>query len=333
MLNTNALADLIETSGVAFKQNTRSYILDCPRCLKRDKLYIDRNNGSFVCWLCRETEGFKGRAEYALAEIMGLPISEVKAKLYGLDPHRPTSSYLDILIGNFFGDDDIIDSDAVEIPRITWPHLCRPIDHRFSAKGRAYLEGRGVPASIALEYDIRYNAADRRVYFPVKVAGRLVGYQARLIVSNEWWDEEEQKTKEVPKILSSAEIPRDQTLMFGDRLQGMKHAVLCEGPVDALKAHFCGGNVATMGKAVARSQIAILRNAGIETLYLALDPDAAIETTRLVREFSDLEVRIMHPPKGYKDLGEMSMEDVREVFLAAPVVNPGHFFLFLRGRS
>jgi hypothetical protein len=170
--------------------------------------------------------------------------------------------------------------------------------------------------------------------FPVELQGRLVGFQERTVLeSTKTWDEETGKWLEMPKVLSSKGIPRDHVVMFGDRVQRSPHVVLCEGPIDAIKAHLCRANCAAMGKAVSRWQLQHLRDLGVRRVYLALDPDAAEETARLVRELSDLELYLMHPPPGYKDLGEMPMEAVLELFLRAPRVNPGHLFVYTDKRA
>jgi hypothetical protein len=168
------------------------------------------------------------------------------------------------------------------------------------------------------------------VIFPVQAAGDLYGWQARIIVANKFVDEEG-NAREIPKIVSSTGIPRDKTLMFADRLQGVDHAVLCEGPVDAIKAHLCRGNVAAMGKAVTKEQVRLLINAGVRKLYLALDPDAAAETQRLVRDnFDDFEIYNMIAQGGDKpDLGAMEFSDVSDLFRAARRIEPGRIFIHL----
>lgn len=325
------LKSLIETSGLKYKQTSRSWYFRCPRCAKKDKLYISKGNGRFVCFYCREIDGFQGKPEFALCELLGEPIAVIRERLYGT-AIIDGSTHLDIDLRDFFGDGDELDEDADMFSTMHFPFDYYPIDTpKLAEKGALYLEGRGVPLDIAKQYNIRYCPTRRRVVFPVEYGGRVVGWQERLVIADRKVDE---KTGEViyeaPRLLSSKEIPRDNTLMFSDRLLGVNHAVLCEGPVDALKAHLCGGNVATMGKVVTEAQLNLLRNAGIKKLYVALDPDAWAEASAVVRRMGDLECYLMRPSPGYKDLGEMSMAQVYDTFKSAVRVTPAHILVVLK---
>lgn len=328
------LESFILDKGLSFKKNSVSFVLDCPRCGK-DKLYIRRRDGRFICFVCAETENFRGNAEYALSELTNEPLWSVREFLYGESQDIPESSHLEL--GFDFGariDDDedtILESD-IPIPTMLWPFDYYPIDDRHSKKGLEYLESRGITLSVAKEYELRYCPQERRVIFPIMSGTKLVGWQKRLVIDNKHWDEDQGKWIETPKILSSMGIPRDRTLMFSHRLLGSPHAVVCEGPVDALKCHEIGGNVATMGKVVSRGQIELILASGVSKVYLALDPDAARETQKLLVTLADLECRLLEPTPGKKDLGEMSPGEVLESFLNAPLLNPGHLFVFFGRR-
>jgi DNA primase len=164
------------------------------------------------------------------------------------------------------------------------------------------------------EYGIVYWPSKRRVVFPVIMDGEVYGYQARTVLAGVQ-----------PKILTSTGLKRERVLMFADRIQEGGHAVLCEGPVDAVKCSQMGGNVATMGKHVSDGQIDILRKKKVRRVYLALDPDAAEEMQILVKKLKpDFEVYQIQVPAPYKDLGEMSVEAAYECFLNAQVCNPAH---------
>lgn len=336
------LEQFIENAGLSYKQNSVSYIFDCPRCRKRDKLYIRKRDGRFVCWHCKEVEGYQGRPEIALSDLTQKPYRDVCKALYGSYKVGPTLS-LHLKIADFFGDDDFLPSDMLEIPTMEMPYDYYPIDHPFSRRGAEYMLSRGIPLWMAQQYHLHYAPVERRVIFPVELDGRCVGWQKRLVIPNKAWSDEKQDYIEVSKMLSSKGIPTANVVMFSDRLAGSDHVVICEGPIDAMKADMCGGNIATMGKAIGpgqvktirdperltRQQIGALANSGIKKVYLALDPDAASETGRLVKQFSDLEVYRMCPPKPFKDLGEMGFEDVYRLFLGAERIGPGRMFLRL----
>lgn len=340
----NKLLDFIAQHGLSYKENSRSYVFDCPKCRKKDKLYMEKRSGKFICFFCAEIDGYRGRPEFALSDLALVPLQQVKEFLYGAT-WQGTTFELHLELGDFFGDEDLLDDDALVVPEIEFPYDYYPIDHSFCDRGVEYLKTRGISLEMAMEYRLRYAPVLRRVIFPVELGERLVGWQERTILQTRHWDEETEKFRETPKMLSSKNIPTAHVVMFANRLQDSEHVVVCEGPIDAIKAHLCGGNVATMGKAIGKGQIDTIRDpnrltraqvgsfryAGIKKVYLALDPDAARETSRLIREFSDLEVYLMTPPRPYKDLGEMEYEDVLQLFKGAKRVGAGHLILNLRG--
>ena len=316
------LKEIVEGSGVSLRQNTKSFIFTCPRCNKKDKLYIRKSDGKFVCFVCVESEGrFKGHCEYALAELLGQPVGELRRKLYGGDyDTRTTEELLSFQLIDFYGEDDEVTEDVTStLPTLPWPMNFLPIAHPQAARGLRYLEQeRGIPLLLAQAYGLRYCPPTRRVIFPIEVQNRLVGWQARSIVGAE------------PKILGNTDLRRDVTLMFGDRLQGSKHAVVCEGPIDGIKAHLCEGNVVTMGKAISDAQLKAIRNSGVERVYLAIDPDAAAEMARITHELGDLELYHLLPARGRKDLGEMSPGAVLDQFRQAPRIRSQSLFIHLR---
>lgn len=326
-LDVKALVQLVEGSGVHYRQNSVSWIFDCPRCSKRDKLYLRKRDGRFVCWYCATISGYRGKPEYALSDILGVHIKELQERLYGegggIDPGYDVELYFE----DFFGDTDDIPYDLLPLRAMTVPLDFYPLDHKFAARGLAYAQKRGIGLQLAEEYGLLYHPQDRRLIFPIVVDGRTVGWQARTTEPTEWWDEEAKVLRKAEKILTPPGVDRDRCVMFQDRLKGSPHAVICEGPIDAIKAHLCGGNVATMGKSISRGQIKVIRETGVKSIYLALDPDAAAEASRLCREFADLEVYFMRIPKEFEDIGEMSPEAVFRLFQNAERVNASHVFL------
>jgi DNA primase len=330
MIDPAVLESFILDHGLSHKKNSVSFILECPRCLKKDKLYIRRKDGRFICFVCAETENFRGRAEYALSELCSQPLWQTIEELYGESQDVPESGRLelDLDFGESLDEDTVLESD-IPIPTMQYPLDFYPIGYSPKAKrGLDYLESRGITKEIAMEYDLRYHPQDRRVVFPIKINGKLVGWQKRLIIENKTWDEENGKWLETPKILSSVGIPRDRTLMFADSLKNSPHAIICEGPIDALACARLGGAVAAMGKVISKGQIDLILASGVKKVYLALDPDAAAETKKLLSTLSDLECFLLEPPSGKKDMGECTKEEINHAFLNAPLLNPGHLFIF-----
>ncbi len=326
--DVHALEELVKSSNLSYHENSVSWIFNCPRCAKRDKLYLRKRDGRFVCWHCATTIGYQGRPEFALRDLLGVSIAELRARLYGDGYEASEGSYVNVpAVADYFSDQDDVPEGLLPLKLMPFPLEFVPMDHVHAERAREYLAARGIDLGLAMEYGLHYNPVERRVIFPISVDGRLVGWQARTIEASEWWDEELQKKMRRPKILTPRGVDRERCLMFQDRLRGSSHAVLCEGPVDALKCHRVGGNVASMGKSVSTGQLALLRDYDVRRVYLALDPDAAAEITRLCRELSDLEVYLMKVPKPYSDFGEMSLAEVERAFLAAERVNAGFGFL------
>ena len=326
------LKDIIETGGVGYKQNSRSYIFTCPRCNKQNKLYIRKSDGRFCCFRCAETDRFRGRPEYALAELFGWPLSEVRRRLYGDDYEtKSVDDLLNFQLYDFWGEDDEVTEDVTaSIPTALYPMDFYPIDDPKSVRGRDYLEQeRGVSIALAKRYGLRYCPPTRRVIFPVEVHGRLLGWQARSVIKTEFYDESGE-LHTIPKILGNTDLKRELTVMFGDRLKYSEHAVVCEGPLDAIKADLCGGNIATMGKSISAAQIEIILNSGVSKVYLALDPDAASDMERLCQAFGDLKLYHLLPPRGCKDLGEASPEAVLKAFQNAPRISNATCFVYLK---
>lgn len=323
-LDPEVLATYIEELGLEHSENSLSYLFTCPRCAKRI-LYMYKLSGYFSCMKCT-SDGFKGSPEYALAELAGIPIGTIRTALYGTK-FVDTTEKLELNLEDFFGEDDEFDVEI--IPEISWKFDEIPIDQKHAIRGLRYLESRGIPLDIALKYHIRYAPARQRVLIPMKVEGKLVGHQGRLVVPNREWNEDLEKYVEAPKIISTDNFPNSRMVMFADNLKGSSHVIICEGPFDGIKFDTCcGGNIATTGKAVSKGQCNFIRSYGVKRIYLALDPNAYAETTKLIQEFSDLEVFVVKVPAPYRDFGEMSFDECLQAFKQAEPAFPGQLHVY-----
>lgn len=339
-IDSKILHQLVENSGLRFKRTYTSWIFTCPKCNKPGKLYLRKKDGRFICFSGSCTrEGFSGkRPEFALSPLLKTSIRDLQSMLYGLGPTTPI--YMPEQA--FFDDDD--DDEMIELTP-EWLELPRPLhhyslDHKFAAKGIEYLRTRGIDVGLAQKYGIRFSPTENRVIFPVIMDDMLVGWQGRWIGPTSTLGPDGNMIH-IEKIKSSPSLPKERAVMFQHNLTDSPHVVLCEGPVDAIKADLCGGNVATMGKAVSPGQIQIVMD-GWEELarknrtelkrrfYSGLDPDAADEVGKLVSELeSDAECFQLEPPDD-KDLGALSCGEVYDLFRSARKVSSATLFIFLQ---
>lgn len=325
------LEAFIRETGVSFKPTNKSFVFTCPRCGKPDKLYIYRDGSSFICFVCAETTGFKGAPEYGLKEITGQSIPEIRKGIYGA---QTVAAGENLLMEIKDGEDDVeeLDLSLDFAPDLIWPLHCYPLDSFDAKPGAKYLTGRGIPTDIAMEYDIRYSTEAKSIAFPVVVGEQMVGYQYRIIGPERYIVQgpHGEEVRKRLKVKSTPDIPRDRVVMFQNRLIGADVCVLCEGPVDALKAHYIGGNVATMGKAVSDKQVAVIRNSGVKKVFIALDPDAALDIDPLVQKLSGIETYLVEVPEPYKDLGEMPLDLATTAILEAQPVKPGRLYFYIK---
>jgi hypothetical protein len=314
MFDPESLKNVIISSGVSFRENGKSFIFECPRCNKRNKLYIDKKEGYFCCFRCK-SDGFKGRAEYALSELFSTPVNELKSKLYS-GIHTQFNKILELDLKDYFDYEESAEFTAPELPEMAVSPNFVDNDHPSFQKGREYLiNQRGVSEDLIRHYDIQYSPSEQCVVFPVKVENKLVGWQLRGINR--------------PIKLTSKGLDKTKCLMFQDNLNNSEHCVLAEGPISTIKAHLCGGNVASMGKDVSETQLKIITSR-VKRVYLGLDPDAANVTERICRQlYGEVEVNLLEPATGYEDLGDMSPQQVLEQFKCAKKAF-GQSFFFLK---
>lgn len=341
-----ALSKLIKESGVDFRESGQSYKFECPRCKKSEKLYLRKSDGRFKCFYCSSNGNFSGKAEFALRELTGLPLKEIQKKLYGFTTDHLSNDYIEVELNDLWNEDDdsfTVEADEAPVRSVLWPpDYVGPEKPNLFVKGARYLHSRGVTLEHVQTYDLRYCPAEKRVIFPVKVDSKLVGWQGRYIGATEFFDEEMQKFVKIPKILTSKTLTDagGRYLMFQDRLKGSEHCVLSEGPITAIKAHRCGGNVASMGKEVTRFQLQTIAK-NCSKLYIALDPDAGLDIMRIIAESHEhMQVYLMTTPQNFeawddpdneKDNGDLTEEEVYDLFRSAKPEPFGKIYISVGG--
>ncbi len=329
-LSKEALADIIESSGVDFKRNAISYIFKCPRCAKSNKLYIRRRDGRYVCWVCAEREGYEGyNVDLPLSELLGGKRREYASQLWGGD-HDVLQSHIDIELVDHWGefDDDSYMGEAPLDIKIWDMFEHHALDQPKGKPGADYLIRRGLDMELAKVLDIRYSARQNRVCFPMFIEGKQYGWQGRYCGDNQF-------IHKADTCLSTGVA--GNFVMFGDTIEKFGHAILAEGPMDAIKLMYCGGACASLGKGVSEAQIrwiaeAIERAANpSRRLYIALDRDAGPEINKVMaaaREFG-LDTWMIMPPPHRKDFGDCTFDEAWTAFCSAIRINPNQLIMTL----
>lgn len=322
-LNAQALVDLIEGGAAHYKKTSRSYILFCPKC-QRQKLYVEKTTGASKCFKCNR----KNWANWILAKVYDRSPEELNEILYGVVTANTFLNNFNLDIPDFWGEEEkedcLLPSPPDYPPKIIKGPSWLEIDDPRAHAGRHYLSKRGVPPEIARQYSLGFDVAKQRVLIPIVVEGEVRGWQARYIHATELADSSVGVIK-IPKIITTGEVG-GKCFMFQDNLKkGLQHAVLAEGPFDALKCHLIGGNIASMGKAVSMQQLDIIVRSNVKKLYIGLDRNAATEVGEIVKMMYDtLELYRLLPPEHRSDLGDCTYEEVAQQFNKAERLKLSH---------
>ncbi len=320
------LLDHLDTLGVEQINHANSIESECPYCvtLGDGKFLIRKRDGKTVC--------FKGSCDYGVkkfdayyALVASIPIAKSREIISGQSfsfKSRELSLNLDAKTNH--------EEQMEALKPIEWPpESTYPINDFGGEMGAEYLIGRGITKEIAGEYGIRFSIRERRVYFPVMMNGKAYGYQARAI----------DPVDPGYRMLNNPGFQRSQLVMFIDRLKDSNHAILTEGPVDAIKFHKLGGNICTMGKKISANQIELIKKYNISKIYLALDEDAAPDI-RWIQEKVEIPCFLLRVPDSVKkrcaeenkkaDFGECTFDECVEAFRNAQEFNRYNTVLYLK---
>lgn len=302
------------------KENSRSYIFNCPSCGGHEKLYIEKSTGRSVCFKHKNDDCPTSKTSIirTLHLITKIPYDQIKLEMSDRVYTTPEEklSFEDEIKLEMKQEDTLKPITIKELPfdgkPINWPE---------SKEGLDYLLNRGLDLNTLMKYNVMYSAHYRRVIFPVISEGNIYGWQGRAI-------DKDNK-------LRMYNLPgewKTKSLMFQDNLKGSNFAILAEGVVSALKFAQTGGFVASLGKIVSTKQRDIILQSGVKDIYLALDPDAIIETEELVRYFLmqteyKVNCHLIKVPLHREDFGDCTYEECNLAFSNSEPLDLGCFNL------
>ena len=319
------IKSLIAEQGLDYKEKSKTIYTTCPMCGHNDKFSILKVNGSCICYRGSCEFGKRWFTEWLMLTA-GIDYKAAKALMSDYEAQRyiePDGSLKVIL-------DDQGPRRTVELTPIAFPEAdMMRIDSEYAGDARDYLASRGIPLDIAVLYGVMFSPIRRRVIFPVVMGGQVYGYQGRHI----------DKVDDSVKMRNNDGFAREALVMFADRMQQLDFVIISEGPVDAIKFHYVGSNICTMGKVVTDKQLDLIC-AGKQSIYLALDDDADAEIRELSQILSDYKVYLIKVPescrqrcreKGKKaDFGECTFEECEAAFHSAIRLDDSYVVINLR---
>ena len=273
------------------------FIVRCPDCGKR-KLYINPSVGAYLC--------YKGCRSGSIRDLLqNLPDMQFQSAIPKQEVPLPTN---------------------VAPPGVLEP-LVTLSDENPAIR---YLRQRNFdPEMLDSYYGVRYCSQGRKfcedlfdttgtLIFPFYLAGKLIGWQARLLYNPDTLTDEEcagfgfPKDDDgdyvrPPKYLTNPGLQRRRVLFNFDWAIRSEVVVLCEGVFDAFAVGRCA--VATLGKALSEQQLQVVKSRWTVTVAL-LDPDAEEEAVKLRESLGRSTLVVPVRLQGYKDPGEAPRAEI-----------------------
>ena len=189
--------------------------------------------------------------------------------------------------------------DFVQYDELLIKRLCKQaID---SPRAMTYFEGRRLTKDSVIKFDLGYSEKQDSVVIPMQSPdGMSIGFVARTIEGKEF--------KNTPG------LPKSKILFNLHRVKASKIVYVVESSFDAIRLDQVGfPAVATLGANVSSSQIELLKRYFTGVVLVADNDEAgAIMSERLTEKMGNL-VTVISPDKKYKDIGDMTDDEIRKL--------------------
>jgi hypothetical protein len=280
-----AFEDSFKEHNIPVHHTNRSYVLECPKCGKNKKYYVEKSTGFGVCFSC----GTKTGPAYSYSLVFNIPYAEAKDILHW---------------GEYTARDKIDDLFPREVPEEPEPDVVVKFGYGFTLldgedPGSLYGMNRGAELDDMQSLGCRYNAYQQRLVFPVyNMFRELVGWQGRDITGTS-----------TLKALST-EFKKGNHLMGSQLILPNQPLAIVEGPFDMLHLMAAGvPAVCAFGKNISARQIELLKYLQPKKILICLDSDAALEAEALAFVLGRSAKICLPAP--YKDYGEMPIDEIR----------------------
>jgi DNA primase len=246
---------------------------------------VSKESGLFFCFGCQTTRSLIELIMHMTNRTYFETVRFIKSKETETDIEAVVNKALHQL-------PDFVQYDELLIKRLNKQALDSP-------RAMTYFEGRRLTKESVVKFDLGYSEKQDSVIIPMQSPdGMSIGFVARTIEGKEF--------KNTPG------LPKSKILFNLHRVKASKIVYVVESSFDAIRLDQVGfPAVATLGANVSSSQIELLKRYFTGVVLVADNDDAgSIMAERLTEKMRNL-VTIVRPDKKYKDIGDMTDDEIR----------------------
>jgi DNA primase len=246
---------------------------------------VSKEKGTFFCFGCQTTR--------SLVELIMHMTSRTYFETVRFIKSKETETDIEAVVNKAMHQiPDFVQYDELLIKRLNKQALESP-------RAMSYFEGRRLTKESVIKFDLGFSEKQDSVIIPMQSPdGMSIGFVARTIEGKEF--------KNTPG------LPKSKILFNLHRVKASKIVYVVESSFDAIRLDQVGfPAVATLGANVSSSQIELLKRY-FTGIVLVADNDEAgvIMSERLSEKLGNL-VTIISPDKKYKDIGDMTDDEIR----------------------
>lgn len=251
---------------------------------------VSKDSGLFFCFGCQTTKNLIELIMHMTGRTYFESVRYIKSKEVETDIESLVNKTL-------YAAPDFVQYDELLIKRLNKQALESP-------RAMTYFEGRRVTKDSVAKFDLGYSEKQDSVVIPMQSPeGMTIGFVARTIEGKEF--------KNTPG------LPKSKILFNLHRVKASKTIYVVESSFDAIRLDQVGfPAVATLGANVSSSQMGLLKKY-FNSIVLVADNDEAgsIMADRLIEKLGNL-VTVIRPDKKYKDIGDMTDDEIRQLKLS-----------------
>jgi DNA primase len=246
---------------------------------------VSKESGLFFCFGCQTTRSLVELIMHMTSRTYFETVRFIKSKETETDIKAVINKALHQM-------PDFVQYDELLIKRLNKQALDSP-------RAMTYFEGRRLTRESVIKFDLGFSEKQDSVVIPMQSPdGMSIGFVARTIEGKEF--------KNTPG------LPKSKILFNLHRVKASKIVYVVESSFDAIRLDQVGfPAVATLGANVSSSQIELLKRYFTGVVLVADNDDAGmIMAERLTEKMGNL-VTIIRPDKKYKDIGDMTDDEIR----------------------